>query len=160
MLGFEFQLSQSTLVIFVLGCMFIFSPLLLKDKIPEEFWEEVIEQPIVKSSTELLEEGVLLYDNGNFVKASEILEKAALQGNAEAQYHLGEMYYHGEGVLPNDSMAFYWLKISAENSLPKGQSHLGQLYLQGTKTVKRDTLLAKVSKVICVASELTTPFQW
>jgi TPR repeat protein len=49
----------------------------------------------------------------NYEKAFEWYEKAAEQGRAEAQYNLGVMYYHGQAVDQDDSMAMRWYAKAA-----------------------------------------------
>ena len=41
--------------------------------------------------------------------------KAAEQGHASAQYNLGAMYAHGDGILKDLSKAKYWIKKAYEN---------------------------------------------
>lgn len=62
----------------------------------------------------------LLYARGaasltqDFVKAHELLRKAAMQGVPQAMYHLGEMYVRGDGVKENfeEATVWYWLGTS------------------------------------------------
>ena len=42
-------------------------------------------------------------------------QKASLQGHAEAQYRLGAMFFHGEGVKANNVQAYILLKMAAVN---------------------------------------------
>ena len=49
----------------------------------------------------------------NYEKAFEWWEKAAKQGEAEAQYNLGSMYENGHGVDQDDSMAMRWYAKAA-----------------------------------------------
>jgi len=48
--------------------------------------------------------------------AQKMCRKGAEQGNAGAQYSLGEMYVKGEGGLPcDDKLAMFWLRKAAEH---------------------------------------------
>ena len=54
-----------------------------------------------------------MYEGGlgvdvNYKKAIEWFEKAAMQGDADAQCNLGVMYENGHGVDQSDSMAMRW----------------------------------------------------
>ena len=52
------------------------------------------------------------------------LEKTAKQGNAEAQYKLGDMYYNGEDY----KKAFYWYEKAAKQDHVLAQYSLGAMY--------------------------------
>ena len=47
--------------------------------------------------------------------------RLANQGDAEAQYDLGLMYYDGEGVYQDYAKAFKWFEKSANQSSPHAQ---------------------------------------
>ena len=53
----------------------------------------------------------------NYKKAIEWYEKAAEQGDAEAQYNLGVMYENGQGVDVNYKKAIEWYEKAAEQGL-------------------------------------------
>jgi hypothetical protein len=64
-----------------------------------------------------------------YEKAKEICTKQALNGNPEAQYHLGGLNtVHIGGVYPNDAEMWKWINISAENGYAKAQSFLGRSF--------------------------------
>jgi TPR repeat protein len=48
----------------------------------------------------------------DYEQAINWLQKAANQGFAAAQYTLGKMYYSGTGMVPNNVLAYAWLKLS------------------------------------------------
>ena len=61
-----------------------------------------------------------MYDNGEGVveddkEAVKWYQKAADQGEADAQYALGWMYDNGEGVEQNNVIAYAWWNIAATN---------------------------------------------
>jgi hypothetical protein len=56
---------------------------------------------------------------------------AAEQGNASAQYNLGNMYDSGEGVPENDAEAVRWYRLAAEQGLSAAQLNLGYSYANG-----------------------------
>ena len=55
----------------------------------------------------------------------EEVRKAAVQGDARAQYALGEMYYRGNGVEQDMSKALEWFEKAARQGHPEAQSLLG-----------------------------------
>jgi uncharacterized protein len=58
---------------------------------------------------EELYEGIAAYDAGDFVKAYELLYPlAAYKRNSEAQFHMGMIYFYGEGVEKNKEKAMEW----------------------------------------------------
>ena len=61
----------------------------------------------------------------------------AEQGDAKAEYALGNLYNRGEGVTKDTTMAAAWIKKAAEQGLPKAQTRLGELYSSG-RGVPRD----------------------
>ena len=50
----------------------------------------------------------------DYVKANEWFQKAAEQGNADAQCNLGVMYAEGQGVEVDNAKANEWYQKSAE----------------------------------------------
>ena len=46
----------------------------------------------------------------------------AEQGDADAQFNLGEMYYYGQGVPQNDKTALKWYTLAAEQGYANAQS--------------------------------------
>jgi TPR repeat protein len=57
--------------------------------------------------------------------------KAAEQGNAIAQYNLGDMYRVGEGVPPDSTAAAGWYRKAAEQGYALAQNNLGVMYDNG-----------------------------
>jgi TPR repeat protein len=61
----------------------------------------------------------VMYDSGqgvpqDFVKASQMFQRGAAQGNAIAQCNLASMYFHGVGVEQNFEQALTLYTLSAE----------------------------------------------
>ena len=65
----------------------------------------------------------------------------AEQGNALAQYYLGEMYEFGKGVPQNFAAALKWYRKAANQGNAKAQKALGEIYSQG-KGVPKDYVQA------------------
>ena len=57
-------------------------------------------------------------------KAVELFQKAADQGNADAQNNLGVMYYSGEGVPSDTAKAAEWFKKAAAQGNADAQANL------------------------------------
>ncbi len=55
----------------------------------------------------------------------------AEQGDAEAQYELGKLYYYGYGVARDYQAAAKWTRLSAEQGNAEAQSNLGLSYYFG-----------------------------
>jgi TPR repeat protein len=58
-------------------------------------------------------------------------QKAANQGQAEAQYNLGIAYTFGKGVLKDYKQAVYWYQKAADQGYAEAQSILGIAYTIG-----------------------------
>ncbi|MCO6546134.1 MAG: sel1 repeat family protein, partial [Gilliamella sp.] len=75
-------------------------------------------------------------------KALEWYQKASENGNVNAQYSLGDMYFDGKVVEQDYSLAKIWLEKAAEQNDPYAQWNLGVIYFNGYD-VKKDTEKAK-----------------
>ena len=73
-----------------------------------------------------------MYDKGEGVEqdheeAVKWYRKAADQGDADAQFNLGVMYYNGEGVPEDDKEAVKWWRKAAEQGHAEAQYFLDDL---------------------------------
>ena len=59
------------------------------------------------------------------------LRALAEQGNAEAQFNLGQLYEHGRGVPKDYAEALRWYRLAAEQGDPFAQFDLGSHYSEG-----------------------------
>ncbi len=64
-------------------------------------------------------------------KALEIFKPLAEQGDAAAQFNLGNKYLYGEGVLQDYAEAAKWYRKAAEQGDAEAQTMLGLMYLNG-----------------------------
>lgn len=64
----------------------------------------------------------------------------AQAGDMDAQYNLGIMYYHGEGVGRDHAEALKWFHLAAEQNDPEAQYNLGFMYGRGEGTEKNHRL--------------------
>lgn len=62
---------------------------------------------------EELQVGKIQFQDGNFKGAFRRLMPLAVEGNREAQYAIGYLYYYGYGVPADSESAIFWLKRSA-----------------------------------------------
>ena len=65
---------------------------------------------------------------------------AAEQGDARAQFNLGTMYDHGDGVIEADAEAARWYRMAAEQGHASAQFNLGLMYDNGLGVIEDDTL--------------------
>ena len=73
-------------------------------------------------------------DSGEKYVRSVLME--AEQGDAEAQYQLGEWFLLGEGFAQDFEEAFKWYRKAAEQGSMAGQESLGICYMFGTGVTK------------------------
>jgi len=82
------------------------------------------------------------YSSGNYQTAIELFLPSAEDGDATAQLYLGWIY-EGEGVLRDESRAFYWYRTLAEQGDEKGAYNLGRMHELGMGAT-RDLILAQM----------------
>ena len=83
-----------------------------------------------------LEDGVGAYKRGDYTTALRILRPLADQGNAEAQFWLGAMYEHGQGVAHDYREARHWVRLAAEQGNALAQTFLGIAYGEGRGVIQ------------------------
>ena len=71
------------------------------------------------------------YNRKDYKTAYKLWLPLAEQGDAKAQYNLGQMYYEGQGVPQDHKEAVKWYRLSAEQGDASAQFHLGTFYEQG-----------------------------
>ena len=85
--------------------------------------------------------GLEAYNNGNYATALKEWRPFAEQGYAFAQFNLGLMSYHGEGVQQDYQEAAKWYRLAAEQGDDRAQTNLGIMYDNG-KGVPQDYVIA------------------
>ena len=75
--------------------------------------------------------GVDAYYSGDFATALREFKPLAEQGNNDAQFWMGYMYKHGQGVPQDYKTAMKWYRLSAEQGDDDAQYNLGQMYRIG-----------------------------
>ena len=78
-----------------------------------------------------IEDARAAYVRGDFSAAIRIIRPFAEQGNAVAQYNVGYMYAHGQGVAEDDAEAVKWLLKAAEQGYDPAYYSLGVMYENG-----------------------------
>jgi hypothetical protein len=64
----------------------------------------------------------------NYVEALQWYQRAADQNHRLAQFNLGQMFAHGQGMPKNDSMAVMWIRRAANGGDAGAQFNLGARY--------------------------------
>jgi len=72
-------------------------------------------------------------------RARAYYERAALFGNADAQFRLAEMYFRGEGGEGNSLQAARWAKLSMDKGNNDARALLGHLLFQGEGVTRQPT---------------------
>ena len=90
-----------------------------------------------------LEEGIDAYRAKDYLKAAQLWQPLAEQGNAVAQYRLGTLYAEGKGVVQNDATAFMWMQRAATQGNADAQYDVGASYIEGVGVQKSAAEAAK-----------------
>jgi TPR repeat protein len=67
------------------------------------------------NTDEILRDGIYNFQIQNYHTAFILLKPQALQGQPDAEYALGYMYYYGRGVPPDSHKARYWIAKAAKD---------------------------------------------
>jgi len=81
------------------------------------------------------QKGIRHYKPDDVAAAVRELKPLAEQGNAEAQFNLGSLYYQGWGVPQDYKEAAQWMRKAAEQGHVFAQATLGSLYAEGVRGV-------------------------
>lgn len=74
-----------------------------------------------------LQQGKYYYESGYYKRAIHYLLPLAVNGNAEAQYAIGYMYYYGYGVAQDTETGYFWMAKSAEQHYGPAVKALGMI---------------------------------
>jgi TPR repeat protein len=83
-----------------------------------------------------IEDARTAYARGDFTAAIRIIRPLAEQGNPIAQYNLGYMYAHGQGVAEDDTEAMNWLHKAAEQGYSAAYYSLAVMYEHGQGVIQ------------------------
>ena len=78
-----------------------------------------------------LSDGWAAKDNGDYATVLNLWKPLAEQGNAEAQFVLGNLYDYGEGVNQDYREAVRLYRLAADQGHAKAQFNLGVMYANG-----------------------------
>jgi len=78
-----------------------------------------------------------LHRAGATAESVAIWKKLAAEGQADAQYNLGVIYQHADGVEQDFGAALQWYALAAEQGDIAAQQAIGSMYMRG-QGVKRD----------------------
>lgn len=91
-------------------------------------------------SPERFQEGREAYLAGDYSRAFELLIREAEDGNPDAQYTVGYMYYNGEGVQQDEAAALRWIRTAANNGSRRAVEALGQMAGMGPRTPRSEAV--------------------
>jgi TPR repeat protein len=87
-----------------------------------------------QTAHDLYKQGKTAYQANDYKLAQTLLQEAATQGDAQAQFLLGYMNYKGEGGQDNPQAALGWFVKAAEQGHGKARYFAGLMYLKGEGT--------------------------
>ena len=88
------------------------------------------------------EDGQVANRRQDYVEALRLWGQLADQGNARAQFSIGQMYYMGQGVPRDYTQADAWYRKAADQGFDYAQFDLGVAYEDGGLGVPQDYALA------------------
>ena len=80
--------------------------------------------------------GYKYYEKGLYDKAFKIWSKEIKQGNKEAMYNMGLLYYFGRGVDQDLKKAFKYCEKAALKGSARAQNNIAFMYMNGIGTEK------------------------
>jgi uncharacterized protein len=83
-----------------------------------------------------IEDGERAAASGDYGKAGEVWRISAEQGDADAQFLLGNLYDEGRGVPQDYSEAIRWYRLSADQGHAPAQNNLAEIYRKGSGVPK------------------------
>lgn len=75
--------------------------------------------------------GLDAYEKGDYVHALQEWRPLAEEGDAEAQFYVGALYYHGEGVPQSNAEAARWYRRAADQGHAAARHNLGVMHYTG-----------------------------
>ena len=81
------------------------------------------------------DKAVAAYNDGDYATAFKLIKPLAEQGDAEAQYNLGQMYQYGEGVRKDAKEAARWYRMAANKHHTQAQYALGSCQISATQAL-------------------------
>jgi TPR repeat protein len=88
------------------------------------------------TAAQSLDDALRAIEAGRHSQAAEWLLPLANGGIPAAQYRLGNLYYHGQGVIEDETMAVYWWKKAAAYGHSDSMFQLASAYLFGAEAAR------------------------
>ena len=89
----------------------------------------------------------------NYLLAAEWLNKAAAQGQRDAQWRLAGLYYGGRGVRRGFEEALYWYEEAAKSGHIDSRITLGEMYRDGVGTDVDLAIAYQWFNLVAISSE-------
>jgi TPR repeat protein len=83
------------------------------------------------------------YKRGDYATEFRLLKPLAEQGWSRAQYSLGIMYVHGQGMPKDYGQAVRWYRLAADQGDARAQNDLGVMYHNGEGVPEDDAQAVK-----------------
>ncbi len=93
----------------------------------------------VPVQAQTFEKSLAAYERKDYRTVFAGFQKLAEQGDASAQFNLGQMYANGQGVPKNEQQAAAWYRKAAEQGNADAQFNLGVMYRDGQGVPKDET---------------------
>ena len=84
-------------------------------------------------------QGLRAYNRSDFARARTEFFQSAMEGHADAQFYLGEIYEGGVGVEIDHALAFDWYLQAAQQEHARAQRRLARLFSRGLGTGRDET---------------------
>lgn len=84
------------------------------------------------------EDGLAATERGDYAQARQLLQQAADQGDAKAQFNLARLYSQGRGGPADNAKAAAWYRRAAESGNPGAQFNLGLMFHNGQGLPRSD----------------------
>jgi len=88
------------------------------------------------AAADSLTSGIQAYESGRYAQALQLLTPLANESNSQAQFRVGMMHYHGQGVAEDEKLAVFWLRKAAVQGNLEAMFELGNAFLLGNQTAK------------------------
>mgnify|MGYP006083038957 CR=1 FL=1 len=82
------------------------------------------------------DKGIIASQSGDYTSALEIFTSLAEMGHADAQFSIGIMHNHGQGVPKSFEVAVTWFQLAAEQGHAEAQFSLGVSYAYGEGVIQ------------------------
>jgi TPR repeat protein len=94
----------------------------------------------VPVAADTIDDAIAAHNRGDYETAERLFRPLAEQGDAVAQYNLGDLYHNGQGVPQDYAEAVRWYRMAAEQGYAWAQNNLGVMYKNGNGVPQDDVL--------------------